>query len=306
MVAPSGEQIEIRSDDQRAVVVGVGGGLRSYAAGGRELLDGYGADEMCTSARGHVLIPWPNRIDGGSYEFDGRSHQLSIDKPDEQTAVHGLVRWAAWQIGERRADSVVMQHVLHPRPGYPFALALSIEYVVSGSGLTVTTTATNVGEEACPYACGAHPYLTLGTARVDSLVLKTPARTVLTSDKRGLPIGKLSVENTEYDFRRPRPIGTTKLDNCFTDLERDDDGVARVELHDPAGDAALTLWCDARYGYLMFYTGDTRPDVARRSLAVEPMSAPPNAFRSGEGLTRLEPGASYSSSWGIDPSASRP
>jgi aldose 1-epimerase len=306
MVAPSGEQIEISADDQRAVVVGVGGGLRSYAAGRRELLDGYGADEMCTSARGQVLIPWPNRIEDGSYAFDGRSHQLSIDKPDEQTAVHGLVRWVAWEVSERRADSVVMQHLLHARPGYPFALALSIEYALSGSGLTVTTTATNVGDAACPYACGAHPYLTLGTARVDSLVLKAPAGSVLTSDERGLPIGTLSVENTEYDFRRPRPIGTTKLDNCFTDLERDDDGVARVELHDPDGDAALTLWSDDRYGYLMLYTGDTRPDVARRSLAVEPMSAPPNAFRSGEGLTRLEPGASYSSSWGIDPYASPP
>jgi aldose 1-epimerase len=197
-----------------------------------------------------------------------------------------------------------MEHLLHPRPGYPFALALSIAYVLSGTGLTVTTTATNVGDEACPYACGAHPYLRLGTERVDSLVLKAPARTVLTSDERGLPIGSLSVENTEYDFRRPRLIGPTRLDTCFTDLERDDDGLARVELHDPDGDAALTLWSDDRYGYLMLYTGDTRPDVARRSLAVEPMTAPPNAFRSGEGLIRLEPGGSYESSWGIDPFAS--
>jgi aldose 1-epimerase len=306
MVAPSGEQIEISSDDQRVVVVEVGGGLRSYVAAGRELLDGYGAGELCTSAHGQVLIPWPNRIDGGCYEFDGRSHQLPIDKPDEQTAVHGLVRWAAWEVGERRANSVVMQRLLHPRPGYPFALALSIEYVLAGSGLTVTTTATNVGDEACPYACGVHPYLTLGTGRVDSLVLTVPARTFLTSDERGLPIGTLSVENTEFDFRRPRPIGPTRLDNCFTDLERDDDGLARVELHDPDGDAALALWFDDRYGYLMLYTGDTRPDVARRSLAVEPMTAPPNAFRSGEGLIRLEPGASYSSSWGIDPYASPP
>jgi aldose 1-epimerase len=304
MVAPSGEQIEISSGDQRAVVVEVGGGLRGYAAGGRELLDGYGADEMCKSARGQVLIPWPNRIEGGSYEFDGQSHQLSIDKPDEQTAVHGLVRWAAWKVGEQRADSVVMEHLLHPRPGYPFALALSIEYVLSSQGLTVTTSAKNVGGDVCPYACGAHPYLTLGMTRVDSLVLKVPARTVLTSDERGLPVGTLSAENTEYDFRRPRPIGATKLDNCFTDLERDDDGRARVELHDPEAAAALTLWCDESYGYLMLYTGDARPDVARRSLAIEPMSGPPNAFRSGEGLIRLEPGASHSSSWGIDPNAS--
>ena len=43
----------------------------------------------------------------------------------------------------------------------------------------------------------------------------------------------LSVEATEYDFRRSRPIGPTRLDHCFTDLERDEDGLARVELRHP-------------------------------------------------------------------------
>ena len=60
---------------------------------------------------------------------------------------------------------------------------------------------------------------------------------MLRSDERGLPIGEASVEGTEYDFRQPRPIGATKLDHCFTDLERDEDGLARVELRDPDRDA---------------------------------------------------------------------
>ena len=63
---PSGKQFELAHGDQRAVVVEVGGGLRSYSAGGRELLDGYGADEMCASGRGQVLLPWPNRIEDGA------------------------------------------------------------------------------------------------------------------------------------------------------------------------------------------------------------------------------------------------
>ena len=76
MIAPSGEQIEIVAEDQQAVVVEVGGGLRSYSAGGRELVDGYGADQMSSSGRGQALIPWPNRLQDGSYEFDRRRHQL--------------------------------------------------------------------------------------------------------------------------------------------------------------------------------------------------------------------------------------
>jgi aldose 1-epimerase len=69
VIAPSGKQITIAVGDQQAVVVEVGGGLRSYSAGGQELVDGYSADEMSSSGRGQVLIPWPNRLQDGNYEF---------------------------------------------------------------------------------------------------------------------------------------------------------------------------------------------------------------------------------------------
>jgi aldose 1-epimerase len=305
MTVPSGAQVEISHADQHVVVVEVGGGLRTYSVAGRAVLDGYGADEMCHSGRGQVLIPWPNRLQDGSYEFDGRLHQAPIDDPAENDAIHGLVRWAAWSVGRRDPGSVVMEHLLHPRPGYPFSLALGIEYALSDAGLSVTTTATNVGPDPCPYGCGAHPYLTLGTERIDSLVLRAPGDTVLFSDERGLPSGRSPVEGTEYDFRRPRRIDSTRLDSCFTDLERDTEGIAHVELEDQESGNALALWIDNRYGYLMLFTGDPLPDVSRRSLAVEPMTCPPNAFRSGEALVRLEPGASFTSTWGISPRIAR-
>ena len=193
--------------------------------------------------------------------------------------------------------------MLHPQPGYPFSLALSIEYELSERGLLVRTTAMNTGTETCPYGAGAHPYLTVGTETIDPVILHAPGRTVLQSDERGLPVGTASVEGTEYDFRQPRPIGSTVLDNAFTDLERDEDGVARVELREPEHGAGVTLWVDKTYAYLMLFTGDPLPDVNRRSLAVEPMTCPPNAFRSGESLVRLEPGDSFVSVWGIEPSA---
>jgi aldose 1-epimerase len=297
---PSGEQLELVAGDQRAVVVEVGGGLRTYSVGGRDLLDGYAPEEMCTSGRGQVLIPWPNRIEDGSYDFGGRRHQLSLTEPSTGNAIHGLVRWSAWTVAEREPDRVALEHVLHPQPGFPFRLALRLEYSLSDAGLAVRTTATNVGTAPCPYGSGAHPYLTLGVAPVDPLLLRVPGATVLQSDARGLPTGRADVEGTEYDFRDSRAIGATRLDHAFTDLERDDDGLARVELRDPAG-GALTLWADEAYGFLQVFTGDPLPDVDRRSVAVEPMTCPPNAFRSGEGVVRLEPGGSVTSAWGLSP-----
>lgn len=301
MTAPSGEQIEIALGDQRAVVVEVGGGLRAYSVGGRELVDGYGPDEMSASGRGQVLIPWPNRLEDGRYDFDGRRQQLALNEPEHRNAIHGLVRWANWTVVQREAHRAVMAHVLHPQPGYPFLLGVRVDYALTDRGLRVRTTATNLGSEPCPFGSGAHPYLTLGTAMIDSLMLHVPARTVLRSDARGLPIGSQAVEHTEYDFRTPRPIGATRLDHAFTDLERDADGLARVGLRDPDRATEVSLWVDASYPYLMLFSGDTLADAGRRrrGLAVEPMTCPPNAFRTGAALIRLVPGASFAGTWGI-------
>jgi aldose 1-epimerase len=298
--SPSGEQFEIAFEDQRVVVVEVGGGLRAYSVDGRGVLDGYAVDEMATAGRGQVLIPWPNRLQDGSYELDGRRHQLPLTEPEHSNAIHGLVRWVTWRARERQPHRVVLEHVLHPQPGYPFSLELAIEYELTANGLAVRTTATNVGAAVCPYGSGAHPYLSLGTETVDDVLLRLPARAALRSDDRGIPIGTVPVDGTELDFRAARRIGATKLDHGFTDLERDDSGLARVELADGDGRSGLRLWVDESYGYLMVFTGD-HPDIERGGLAVEPMTCAPNAFRTGEGLVRLEPGGSHTASWGLSP-----
>jgi aldose 1-epimerase len=91
------------------------------------------------------------------------------------------------------------------------------------------------------------------------------------------------------------------IDNAFTDLVRDSGGVARVVLLDPETGRTLTLSVDEHYPYLMLFTGDPLPDVNRRALAVEPMTCPPNAFRTGDSVIRLEPGDSTTGVWTITP-----
>jgi len=292
---PSGEQFELRFGDQHAVVTEVGAGLRTYSAGGRELLDGYAADELASWGRGQQLLPWPNRIRDGSYRLDGREYQLPLNEPQRGNAIHGLVRWAGWTVADHAADRVALEHVLHPQPGYPFTLELRVEYALAAGGLTVRTTATNAGAGSCPYGAGSHPYLAVTS--VDDAVLRVPAGTVLESDERGIPVGSQPVAG-ELDFREPRPIGSTRLDHCFTDLARGEDGLARVELD------GTTLWADESYRYLMIFTGDVLPEPERRrSVAVEPMTCAPNAFASGDGLVVLEPGETHAAAWGITPRA---
>ena len=303
-VPPSGEQYELRHGDAVVTVVGVGGGVRTYTVHGRDVLDGYALDEICVGARGQTLVPWPNRIDRGRYSFRGRDLQVALTEPERDNAIHGLLRWHEWRPpdGERRPDAITLACRVYPQPGYPFVLDVRNDYTLDGTGLTVTTTARNAGAAPCPYALGFHPYLTVGTGRIDEAVLHLPAATYLPTDDRGIPTGRESVAGTPYDFREPRPIGATEIDVAYADLDRDADGRANVTLATADGTGSVVLWVDGSFPYVEIFTGDTLPeDQRRRGLGVEPMTGPPNAFGTGTDVVELAPGESVTTSWGVRP-----
>jgi len=294
-VNPSGEQYWLEVDGQEASIVEVGGGLRTYTVAGVDVLDGYGVDEMAAGGRGQHLIPWPNRISDGRYSFAGADLQLALTEPDRHNASHGLVRWANWTATAHEADRVVMELTLHPQPGYPFTLGLAVEYRLGAGGLSVSTTATNLGGQRCPYGAGAHPYLTVGTDLVDDAVLLVPAGTRLEADDRGIPTGAVAVDGTAYDFREARPVGGLVVDCAYTDLTGNEAVFAA-----PDGQRRVTLWWDSSYRWVMVFTGDTlAPSRRRRGLAIEPMTCAPNAFVTGDGLRVLEPEESWTTVWGI-------
>ena len=297
---PSGEQHEIRHADQVVVVTEVGATLRSYSAGGLDVLDGFSVDEPSSAGRGQVLAPWPNRLDGGRYEFDDRAGAAAIDEPELGNAIHGLVRWLAWRLASRSDESVALECVLHPQPAYPWRLELGLEYRLAAGGLEVVARATNGSPEPAPFGIGFHPYLTMGIP-VDDVRLTIPASRRVTTDDRALPVGEVDVAGTEFDFTLGRSVGATRLDTCFTDLARGADGRSRARLESTDGERGVEVWADEAFGYFQAYTGDTLEPASRRrqAVAIEPMTCPPNAFASGVDVIRLEPGASWSGAWGI-------
>ena len=296
---PSGRQFEIRAGDQRATVVEVGGGLREYAVGDRDVLEPYAVDQMCDGAHGAPLIPWPNRLADGRYSFEGNSYQVAITEPDKHNAIHGLLRWRPWSCQEHERSRVTVSTTLFPMTGYPFTLAVAITYELGESGLTVTTEARNVGDTAAPYGCGQHPYLSPGSGTVDACSLHLDAATrILTDPDRQLPVGREAVAGTEYDFREGRELAELELDDAFTDLHRDADGLAWVRLTGADGRTAH-LWVDEAYPVVELFTGDTLAETRRRrGLGTEPMTCPPNALQTGQDVVRLAPGASMTSTWG--------
>jgi aldose 1-epimerase len=296
---PSGAQHGLRHGDQRATVVEVGGGVREYAVGDRDVLERYDVAVMSDGAHGAVLVPWPNRLADGRYTFDGVEHRLPVTEPATGCAIHGLLRWASWQADRHDDSSVTMSARLHPQPGYPFDLLVEVTYALDDGGLTVTTRATNVGDRPCPYGSGQHPYLSAGGGTLDACTAVVPAATrIVTDPDRQLPTGTEAVAGSPYDLRGGGSLAGLRLDDGFTDLVRDGGGVARARL--TGGDGRTSeLWVGPQYGYLQAFTGETlAPSRRRTALAMEPMTCPANAFNDGVGLQRLEPAATTSATWG--------
>jgi aldose 1-epimerase len=298
----SGEQVELSAGDTRLTVVTEGGGIRELTHGHWAVLDGYAVDEVPLGAYGQPLIPWPNRLADGKYEFDGHSYQVPLTEPEKRNALHGFSRWMTWRVEHHEPSRATLALDLYPRGGYPFALRVEVTYTVRPGRVDVGVEAMNAGVTRLPYANGFHPYISVGTPSINECELQMPAATWIQTDDRQLPVGRRVVEATAYDFRTPRAIGDAQLDTAFTDLRRDADGLARVQLRCPDGRRSVAICVDEAYGYVMAFTGDTLADAPRRrrALGVEPMTAAPNAFQSGEGLRVLDPGQSFVSNWGIE------
>ncbi len=302
-VTASGAQWTISRGDQTAVVVEVGGGLRGYKVGDDEVFDGYETSEIAPGAAGQILAPWPNRLRDGSFKFDGEQYQVPLDEPSLHNAIHGLVRWLAWQPVEQTDSSITMEHTLHPAPGYPWRLVHRARYSLSDSGLRVDHTVINHGDRTAPFGLGTHPYVRVPGVALADLELCLKARIRLLVDGRLLPIGAARVSGTEWDYSTPRKIGSASVNAAFGDISRDADGLADVSVTAPDG-RSVKVWADSSFPWWQLYTGDAlNGDRRRRSIAIEPMTCPPDALRSGRDLIRLEPGIEWKGSWGISATA---
>ncbi|GAA2579022.1 aldose 1-epimerase family protein [Actinomadura fulvescens] len=295
----TGAQYEIIAGPYRAVVTEAGAGLRSLCHDGNALILTHGADEPAPAAFGQLLIPWPNRVDRGRYSYDGVDYQLDVSEPAFDCAIHGLVRWSPWRLAERHPDRVTLTHRLLGSAGYPFHLDLRADYSLDAEGgLTIRVTAVNVGSRTAPYGHGAHPYITVGEP-LDACTVTIPGDRYLPVNDRMIPEGPpQQVAGTPYDLRDGRVLGDQKIDNAYTGLARDADGLAWVHL---AGSRRGTsFWLDGTHPWLEVFTADTVPAASRRQgLGVEPMTCPPNAFATGIDLVDLKPGDRHTGSWGI-------
>jgi aldose 1-epimerase len=85
-------------------------------------------------------------------------------------------------------------------------------------------------------------------------------------------------------------------------VTRGDDGRVRARVTYPDGQSVV-VWGGPTTRWLVVYDAFTLTgEVFRRSIAVEPNTAPANALRSGTDLDVLAPGEELDLEWGLQPS----
>lgn len=301
----TGVQFEITSAAGRAVITEVGAGLRAFEWHGVPYLETFAADEKPPLGAGSVLVPWPNRVAGGRWMFDGTAQQLDQTEPQLGNAIHGLTRHEKWRTVLREDASITLAADVPVQHGWPVALHTGITYTLDDEGLVIEHRVRNVGDRPVPFGVGCHPYPRAGLSNRDDCTLQLAAHTVLPLDPTTMiPNGPATdVDDTVADFREPRKLAGIALDTPFGDCRPADDGLVHHRLIGP--DGGVELWADPAFRWVQVFTPNTFPGTGS-AIAIEPMTCPPDALNSGVDLITLGPDDEWHGRWGIKPLGASP
>ena len=283
--------------DYNAQVRSSGAGLNYLSYKGKNLIDVFRESEP-EMYRGDILAPWPNRIGDGEYTVSGYAYSVPINEPSRNTALHGLVNTLEWKLLERSEHMVLLEVDLPESEKYPTSLRLRSKYELSSEGIEIKISAINTGKQKAPYGVSIHPYLIANSSSQNNdWTLHMNSNEVLEVDlKRLLPIRLVNVDALDFDFRKGAVVGSRFIDHAFT-VDRAQPRVIEIRGRDQSG---VQMAFDETSKWIQIHTADRDGgDTSRTCLAVEPMTCPPDAFRTGTDLIWLESGDETSSSWSI-------
>lgn len=292
---PDGSELE--------VLAGFGAGLNAWrvptAQGTLDLLAGYTSEDdlrarHADTSAGVRLSPFPNRLRGGEWKWNGKSGKLPINFKWQPHAIHGLLHTQAWQLISFASDSEAAELVLEKRytgsDGFPFPFTARTTFRFTGKTFTVKSLTVNEGSDDMPYGEGWHPYFSLGCP-VNQLVFRTPALDSVLCDDLSIPTG----ERTPFaDFELGHLIEDRFIDNCWAVTENAPE--VRTTLHDPASGRSLHVWQQNGNGLFRYIQAYTPPD--RQSIAIEPMTCEPDVLNHHRDLLVLSPGKTVELTWG--------
>lgn len=190
---------------EAVLLPGQGGAMARLACRGIEVLAPLplGADPNASFAGAFLMAPWANRLDEGLLPVGGSRYQLPVNHPVDGTAIHGLVRDAAWEVTESTAARAVLTQS-GAAPGLPWRWQARLEVVLDAAGLHLALALSNAGDQRFPFGCGWHPFF----ARPPGTRLRFAAGTLLARDARCLPIAAQPSAGVDGDERAYEGLDT--------------------------------------------------------------------------------------------------
>jgi aldose 1-epimerase len=286
-----------------AEIAMVGAALRRLTLGETELVEPGVFGSISPFCEGVVMSPWPNRMDGGKWEYQGRTLSVPINLHEQQNANHGLLMDHPYAVLEQSESKVTLGALIHARLGYPFDVYTTVTYQLVESGVKISHSAENLSDADAPYALGGHPYFKIAGVDTADLFLRSDAETVLLVDERQIPTGTLPTAHSRFDMRSGVRVGDNFYDHDFTDLPRDANGLAHTYLTAPDG-RGFDIWQDAKFKHVVLFTPDfyfaNESEPYRFACAIEPQTSGPNSFNTGEDLIWLKSGEKFEASWGVN------
>lgn len=297
------------------VLSGRGGGLVGWRVNGMELLEGYASEEELqaryySSHCGVRLVPFPNRLKDGAWNWHGKPLQLPKNFPWENGhAIHGLLFDLPWRevscekMEKEFADgSKEYRLVLTLRckydgkmEGYPFPFTAETQYILKAQGMEIVTSITNDGTHEMPFGEGWHPYFN-AQCKVDECMLEmNPATLKVEIDDRSIPTGVLVPDDS---FATLSLIGEQQINTCWQFAGPEDLALATVTFQNPSTGLTFHYWQErgtGKYNYIQLYT-----PPHRNTLAIEPMTCPPDVLNNHMGEIYLAPGATHRLRYGVD------
>jgi galactose mutarotase-like enzyme len=269
---------------------------------GEELIDRQ-AGLRAYAERGAVmgipfLHPWANRLAGFSYSLYGRDVRLPHGPPlvrcDEHgLPIHGLLAASPyWELEALEAGAAgargrsVLDFAAHPElaAAFPFPHEVRVEATLTPERLTIATSIRPTGGAPVPISFGFHPYLRLPGADRAGWVVTLPHRRHLLLDDRGVPTG-----DTEERAAAAFELGDRHYDDGYDQLP---DG-AEFSVSD--GSRTITVTFERGYP-----VGQVFAPPGSLFICFEPMTAPTNALRTGDGLRRVVPGREFTAVFSIE------
>jgi aldose 1-epimerase len=253
-----------------------------------EAIDGYeSAGQIAEEAyyKSAVLFPFPNRLENGTYRYEGREYSFPTEEKFHGNAIHGFVWKEQFKVLEMSADDTGgMARVAYYNSGernyFPFAFGLVIVFTYSADRLDVKFDIENRGNGHMPIGFGWHPYLTINKRPLSSLKMKLPFVSKVELNDENLPTGNVG---DFMDYEEPNDIADAEFDDCFKLIMQDNSII-----YSPEDEVGLAMEASKECLFLQVFTP---PD--RTSIAIEPMNCNINAFNNQEGLMDLERGSFY-------------